>query len=186
MRQVNENIDILAYLPPIIADIREITAYAAAQNPELELLWQGVRDVFDDQFLYTMTENGIVRWENIIGIVPKGTDTLEDRRFRIISKLNASFSYTYRKMEEYLNGVLGADGYTMNYDKDIWTLTIKVALTRKKQYDEVLDFIKNVIPMNILLDYDLLYNKHSTLGLYTHRMLSAYTHNSLRNDAINN
>lgn len=180
MRQPN----ILDYLPEVFQVVKEIKAYADAMNPELATLWLGVDDAYNDQFLYTMTENGISRWEKMLKISPMGTDTLEDRRFRVINRLNAQLPYTYRMLEAHLIQMCGANGYTMKYDKDTWTLTIKIALTSKKQFDEILALVNQMIPLNIVLDYDLLYNSHNVLSAFTHAELSAYTYGALRNEVI--
>lgn len=180
MRQPN----ILDYLPEVFKVITEIQAHANAENPELSLLWQGVENAYNDQFLYTMTENGISRWEKMLSIVPMGTDTLEDRRFRIINRLNAQLPYTYKMLEAHLIQMCGENGYVMSYDSATWTLTIKIALTSKKQFDEILELVNSMIPVNIILDYDLLYNSHKVLGAFTHGYLANYTYGALRNEVI--
>ena len=181
MRQAN----ILSYLPTVIAEIREVQALGNVENPELSGLWQRIENARNDQFLYLMTENGASRWEQILGISPLSTDSLEDRRFRIINKLNAALPYTYEKIISHMNALCGEDGYVMNYDSTTWTLTVRVKLNRKNQYDEILSFLKESMPMNIVIDYDLLYNKYSTIARYTHRELANYSHHTLRNEILN-
>jgi len=176
--------NILEYLPDIFKNIREMKAYADAEKPELEKLWKAVDDAYNDQFLYTMTENGIKRWEKILKISPMGTDTLDDRRFRIINRYNIQLPYTYRMLEAHLQKMCGKDGYVMSYNKETWTLSIKIALTSKKQYQEILNLVNQMIPANIILEYGLLYNTHEILSAYTHEQLSAYTHESLRSEVM--
>lgn len=176
--------NILEYLPSVFAEVKEMIAHAGAQQPELSNLWTANDNAYADQFLYRMTENGANRWESILGITPLATDTLEERRFRIINRLNAQLPYTYRMLETHLNQMCGRDGYTMSYDASTWTLTIKVALTAKKQYDEILSLVEQMIPLNIVLDYDLLYNKHEKLAAFTHSQLAAYTYGALRDEVI--
>lgn len=177
--------NILEYLPEVFRDIAEIKAHAAAEKPELEALWAAVDNAYNDQFLYTMSENGISRWEKMIGITPMGTDTVEDRRFRVINRLNAQLPYSYKMLEAHLIQMCGEKGYIMSYNKDTFTLTIKIALTSKKQFDEILELINDMIPLNVILDYDLMYNKHNALNGYTYAELSAYTHGTLRNEILN-
>lgn len=176
--------NILEYLPEVIRNIKEMQAHAAAEHPELSALWTANENAYNDQFLYTMGENGISRWEKMIGISPMGTDTLEDRRFRVINRLNAQLPYTYRMLESHLIQMCGENGYIMSYDKSTWTLTIKIALTSKKQFSEILDLVNQMIPMNIILEYDYLYNTHEQLGAYTYAQLSNYTYGGLRNEVI--
>lgn len=178
------NGDILSYLPEVFKSIREMSAHAEAVNPELTALWGDIEKAYSDQYLYEMSENGVKRWEKMIGIVPMGTDTLEDRRFRIINRLNAQLPYSYRMLESHLTQMCGPSGYKLSYDAETFTLTVKVSLAVKKQYNEIFDLVNQMIPLNIVLDYDLLYNTHTVLSGFTHAELSAFNHNALRNEAI--
>ena len=176
MREPN----ILDYLPQFLKDIKEMVAHADGENPELAYLWEAIEQAWNDQFLYTMGEYGIQRWENIIGITPLATETLEDRRFRIINRLNSNVDYTYRRVWEHLAQMCGADGFTMEYIAEIWTLQIRVMLHQKHMYSEMRRWLLEIRPLNIILDIDLLYNTHRILSQFTHAHLSQYTHAELR------
>lgn len=175
---------LLDYLPSIFAGIKEMQIHANAENPEIERLWEQVENAYDDQFLYTMTENGISRWEKMLKIVPMGTDTLEDRRFRVINRVNAQLPYSMRMLEAHLNQMCGVGGYVLNYTPETWTLNVKIGLESKKQFDEILNMIQQMIPMNIILTYGLLYNRYITLEAFTHDHLSGYTYDALRNEVL--
>ena len=176
MRQPN----ILDYLPQFLQEVREMMGHAEGENPELENLWANIEQAWNEQFLYTMGEYGIQRWEKIIGISPMAADTLEDRRFRIINRLNSNVDYTYRRVWEHLAQMCGADGFTMEYIAEIWTLQVRVALHKAQQYKEMKLWLTEIIPLNIILDIDLLYNTHRVLSQFTHAYLSQYTHAGLR------
>lgn len=172
--------DILEYLPQFLKEVREMIGNADGENKELSKLWEAIEQAWNDQFLYTMGEYGIKRWEKIIGITPYATDTLEDRRFRIINRLNANVDYTYIRVWEHLAQMCGANGFTMQYIAEIWTLQVRVALHQARQYEEMRRWLLEIIPLNIILDIDLLYNTHRILNRFTHGNLSQYTHHELR------
>lgn len=176
--------DILLYLPEVFRDIREMKAHAAAQKPELEREWAALEELYNDQFLYLMGENGVAQWEKMLKIVPMETDTLEDRRFRIINRFNAQLPYTYNMLEYHLTQMCGPEGYKMSFDAAAWTLIVKIALTSKKQFDEILKLIEQMIPANLILDYDLLYNTYGNLSRFTHAQLAAYTYGALRDEVL--
>lgn len=176
--------NILEYLPEFLKEVKEIVIHAKAVEPELAQLWEAAENAYNDQFLYTMTENGIKRWEKMLNISPMGTDSLEDRRFRIINRVNAQLPYSYRMIESHLTQMCGADGYKMTYDKNTWVLEIRLALTSKKQFSEVQSMVAEMIPTNIILSVDLLYNTHEILGQFTHEQLAQYTHDQLRNEVL--
>lgn len=176
MRQAN----ILDYLPEFLRQVQEIVVHADAENAELEKLWKAIETAWNDQFLYTMGEYGIKRWERMLNIIPLSTDDLEDRRFRIINRLNTMASYTYREVDEHLNNMCGAGNYTMEYLAEIWTLKVRLSLRKARQLNELKRWLEEIIPMNILLDIDLMYNTHKILGQFSHAFLGMYMHGQLR------
>lgn len=181
-RQVN----VLDYLPPVVAETDEFKAIAQAENPELNNLWAEHETVLDDQFIATMDEQSCSRWEKMLNITPLGTDTLADRRFRILAYINADIPYTYKQLEIMLSNLCGADGYTMQLQNALYKLVVRVALSASKQYSEVEKLLKRTVPANMLIDLALLYNQHQTLADFTHQQLSAFTHQQLREEDLTN
>ena len=181
MRQPN---DVLSYLPEVFKGIKEFKVFANCVNPELQKAWKAVESAFNDLNLYDMGEDKIKRWEKILNVQPMGTDTIEDRRFRIINRLNSQLPYSYRMLESHLIQMCGENGYTINYNAAAFLLTVKIALTSKKQFAEVLVFVEEMIPANVVLDYDLLYNQYSTLMSFTHGALTSFTYGAMRDEVI--
>lgn len=176
--------NILEYLPEVFRQIKELISLANTDNPELETIWREIEYVYNDQFLYLMGETGTERWEKMLKISPLGTDTLEDRRFRVINRLNAQLPYTFNMLKAHLSQMCGKDGYELSYNPETWTLSVKVALSAKKQFDEICDMTKEMIPANILLYYTLLYNMYGMLKDYTHGYLSGYRHKDIRDEIL--
>lgn len=175
MRQVN----ILDYLPEFLQRTEQLIVYADAENIELDALWKAIETAWNDQFLYTMGDYGITRWEKMLNITPLSTDELEDRRFRIINRLNTMASYTYREIDEYLKSMCGG-AYTMQYISEIWTLQIRLSLKKARHLNELKRWLAEIIPLNILLDIDLMYNTHGILGQFSHAFLGRHTQGQLR------
>ena len=70
---------LLEYLPPVIRNVREYQAIMKdGEQAEVAALWDAVDAAFNDQFVNSATLNGVQRWENILGIQPKGTDSLDE------------------------------------------------------------------------------------------------------------
>ena len=70
-------VDLVSYLPPFMAEFKEIVATLEAENPEFALVWEAADRVLQNEFIETSDEYGISRWERILGVFPKTTDTLE-------------------------------------------------------------------------------------------------------------
>lgn len=181
MRQV----DISNYLPKVISDTSEFQSISASENQQINNLWASHEDVFNNQFINSLDETGCLRWENILNITPMGTDSLEDRRFRIAAYINADIPYTYRQLENMIENLCGSNGYTMELNNNDYKLIVRIAISVSKQFSEVEKLLKRVVPANILIDLELLYNQYKNYKSKTYGQLSAYKHKQLREDVIN-
>lgn len=141
---------LIDYLPPVIRETLEYQAIMdAGEQLEIEKLWAAVDNALDDQYLQTATRYGIARWEAILKIKPKGTDTLEDRRFRILTMLFENTVYTYNSLVNQLNALCGPEGYSVQIDPGAYTIWISLKEKGKRESIEAL--LKRMLPANILL-----------------------------------
>lgn len=178
-----ENIDIKDYWPLVIKRILEFEKIADAENPEINNLWAAHKNVLDNQFIKTLTEEGCKRWENILSILPMGTDTLDDRRFRILTRINAELPFSFRQLENMLYTLCG-DDYTCELINSDYKLVVRLALNIRKQYNEVDNLLKKVVPANLIVDLSLLWNQYLILEPFTYGDLEEYTHQQLREDKL--
>lgn len=175
---------IMDYLPPILQPVRELRAICAGQQTVLEDVWAAVEAALDDQFVVDARESGIARREKILGITPKGTDTLEDRRFRVKARINERLPFTLPALRQQMADLCGPDGYSVSIGRGTYLLTVRVALTAKSNFDDVGALLKRVAPANIVIDLELKYNQNMTLAGFTHGQLAAWTHDQLRNEVL--
>ncbi len=155
-----------------------------AENPEIRKLWVALETALNDEFVKSATPNGVGRWETILNIVPKGTDKLDERKFRILTRLNEQLPYSWRMLAQQLSTLCGQDGYTMQLKNEEYTLTVKVALIAKANFSDVDDLLHRIVPANMIIDLSLLYNQFDTLTKFVHDYLSAYTFDQLRDEVI--
>jgi hypothetical protein len=181
---VARNIDILSYLPEILASADCMKAISAAQNPKLSSAYEDIDKLLDNQFIISADENGIKRWERILGISPKATNTLQDRRFRVLSRVNSKLPYTIKRLHEQLEILCPDEGFELELEAQYFTLRIRVALAAKEQFDEVEKLTARQSPANLILDISLRYNTYGVLGAFTHQELGSYTHTQLREELI--
>ncbi len=179
-----DNRKLIDYLPQVLKDIREYRSIVEAEESELVDLWTALENALKDNFINDATENGVLRLESILKIIPKAADTLEDRKFRIKARFNEQLPYTFRTLQERLTNLCGEDGYTCELFNGAYTLKIRIELVAKGQYDAVSDLLERVVPANLVIDLDLRYNQHLVLKKFTHAQLSAYTHKQLKEEVI--
>jgi len=177
-------IKILDLWPPIMQELKEFQRIAEIEWPLFEQIEQAIEDIVNDQFIQTATEKGIARRERMLKISPFADDTLETRRFRVQGAWNDKLPYTYRVLLERLDSLCGPDGYVIELNTGEYRLNIKIELTKKRMFDEVVKITRHMVPANILVTVELRYNQHITLANFTHGQLGQYTHYQLRNEVI--
>jgi hypothetical protein len=170
---------LIDYLPPFVQGFKEMAAVMETEQPEFELAWQNAENALADQFVMTATINGVKRWEKIYDIIPKVNDTLDERRFVVLSKMNEQPPYTLPLLKSILNTLCGEDGYTLYLNADKYQLTIKLALGNEKNYAAVVNLLDRILPANLGRNISV-YNTHEVLGNYTHGQLERFTHEEVR------
>lgn len=181
---MDREINILNYLPEFLKEFREIKQLADAENPELLFVWEALRDVMNDQFVKDATENGIKNWEKILKITPKASESLDDRKFRVLTRLNEKLPFTYIGLERQLASLCGEEGYLLKLLNNEYTLVVKVALKAKSNFEDIRKLLQRVVPANMLVDLSLLYNTYGLLEGYTYGSLSGYTHEQLKSEVL--
>lgn len=174
------------YLPPILLKTYEFPLLCDTEQPEIDRLRDAADAVLDAQFISTAGETAIARYERIFGITPMDTDTLAERRFKVLAKINAQLPFSVRRLRQQLETLCGADGYKLELDGDRYTLTVKVALTAKRNQQAVEELLADIVPANMVCTTSLLYNQHADLTRFTHAQLAALTHFAIREEVLPN
>lgn len=175
---------LLDYYPPVVRDIRDMRALCEAQQPEVSGAWDAAQAALDDQFVQTSGEYGVGRWEKILNIFPKATDSLSDRKFRIKARLNERLPFTLRVLEAQLEHLCGPGGFSLAILPGESLLTVKVALEAKNNFTDVALLLQRIVPAAIQIRLSLKYNQHGTLAPFTHGHLAGYTHANLRDEVV--
>lgn len=176
---------LIDYLPPFMREYREMEKIMEAEQPEFDLAWKRSEDALSDQFIMEATEYGVMRWESMLNITPKDTDTLDERKFRILAKLNQELPYTMTKLKESLTALSGADGFSINLQPEKYHIEIRLAVGNHSNYQAVTDLLIKMIPANMTQYVQLMYNTHIILSPFKHNYLAQYTHEQLRNEVFN-
>jgi hypothetical protein len=176
---------LINYLPYVVRDFLEFQGIMTGEQPEFERAWNSADELLDNQFISTAGDMGLSRWERILEITPKGTDTLEDRRFRILTRINEELPYTLPQLRNILHTLCGEGNYSAEVEEGTYNLIVKVGLAAKNNFSDVESLLNRVVPQNLVVNLLQLYNTHAELGRFTHAHLSAYTHDQLRNEVVN-
>lgn len=148
---MDRKIDLLHYLPPVIGEVQEFEKIAEVENPKFQRLWTALDGVLKDQFVADATIHGVKRWEKMLGIYPKDTESLEARRQRILARLGETLPYTYRRLEAWLQSVCGEEMYSLHLEHEIYKLTMELVHQKDLLQREIYWEARKMVPANITL-----------------------------------
>lgn len=172
---------LLQYLPPYLQEYRELIEITLAENPEIEYVRNGIELILSNQFIASLTEHGCERWESMLGLEIRSTDTLELRRFRIMSKLLSDIPYTERQLRRFLTNLCGENYYTLIMYYNDYGIQIWIEVESMDQQQIVIDTVKRMIPANLVLDVQINFRSHGWLHeRLTHGEMKPYTHKGCR------
>lgn len=143
---------LIEYLPNVLRNVREYQALMNGEDPEIGLLWKGIKAALDDQFVTTATENGVKRWEKILRIVPRANSTLEERKFTILARLMEHLPYTIRMLENILTELCGPDGFKIHLDANAYSLQLSVEEEQMHLIHRLIKMMRSIIPANMILE----------------------------------
>ena len=175
---------LLDYWPEHMRALREFQALAGAEQREVERAVQAVREAPDDFFASTLSRAGAGRWERLLGLPSGEGGALEDRRFRIMARMNEQLPFTMARLRALLASLCGEEGYTASVDCVGLLLTVRVELAAKANFRYVEALLERVAPLNVVIDLSLKYNQYLALAGFTHGRLAARSHEQLRNEVI--
>ncbi len=188
MRNFNtaRTINLTDYQPDILKNVTEMRAIMNAETPLIQAVWDACESCMNDQFISEATENGIARREKMLDITPYATDTLADRRFRLLSRYNENTPYTKKSLVNMLETLCGKDGYQLTILTSEFTVRVRVALTVRKQSDSVRELLERILPYNMIFSVELLYNIWQQFKSYTWAETEKFTWTELKEEVLPN
>lgn len=171
-------------LPEWLREFREIKILCEKYQLQMDEVWNAVESLWNNNFIQSLDEHGCDRWEKLLKLKNNGMYTLQDRRNNIAGRLAEQRPYTFKKLCMILDALCGKDGYTIKLSPDKYTIKIKVMLTSKNMLNDVKALLDRMIPANLVVDADLMYNVYGLLKSYTYKELKAYTYKQLREEVM--
>lgn len=169
----------------IYDDNLDVDQIINAIQPELNSLSNSTEKLFHDTFPVIATEQGILNWENILGIISDPTtETLEFRRERVLNRLISDIPYTERALQAIMDNIMGEGNWSYELDYRNYSLIINSLRHGKNWVNEMKLTLNKIIPANLLYTLNIRYNQHQALSDYTHEFLSGFTHLQLREEDL--
>lgn len=172
----------IEYFPDIWQDILEIQTLDKVIKGQLDKLLQTIKGTVDNKFPATAGEDGIARWEKILGISSPLNSSLKSRRESVRAKLMAKPPINLKKLQSVIEEYMGIEVAISISDYVVTVGYRGEALV--SDLSPLYATIYEMIPANLIVDIVRLYNTHSELIPNTHTSLQEYTHDQLRTSEV--
>lgn len=179
-------IELSNYLPDTLKEIKEFKEIMNAEAPELQNILMNMEMIVNNAYIDSLNAYGCDRWENMLGIKAKASDTTEARKFKIKAVLTRNKPYTLNKLREILKSICGDGNFSAYYGDEAYTLNVGLALKAKDQYNYINSILKKIVPANIFLKTRVLYNTHAQIRAkpMTYEAMRKYSHKGLSEEEI--
>lgn len=148
---MTREVDLVSYLPPFLAEFKEIAVTLEAENPEFVLVWNAAERVLSNEFIETADEYGISRFEKILNILPSTEDTLKSRRARVQARWFNTIPYTMKSFLAKLIALCGDSDFTVTKEYQNYKVKILTNLELFGQVEELERIIDSMIPCNMIV-----------------------------------
>ena len=140
------NVNLLEYLPKFMQEYREISRIIQSEEPEFKILWNLFKKVFNNQFIQYCDEEGISKFEEMLGLHRYENDTLEIRIFRVLTYWNDQIPYTWRVLVNKMNQLCGTGNYELKPNFNSYELGVTTKFDDSKKYDGLNNMLKTILP----------------------------------------
>lgn len=132
------------YLPFRIRQITEARELCFAENPEFDEIAAVAEKWGKNRFPLEADIDGIKKFEEMLDLKPKDGDTLEDRRMRVVAKLNSRVPYTEIELRRLLAAICGWGGFELQivgYELWVW-----VSMRSFNELDIIYNMLLEFVP----------------------------------------
>jgi hypothetical protein len=141
--------DLVSYLPPFMAEYKELKDTLKAEDREFSMVWNAADRVLSNEFIATADEYGISRFESFLGITPDAEDTLESRRARVQSRWFTSLPYSWKMLITKMTSLCGSGNFRL--DLEDYCLYVDTELSLYGEIGELETMLEAMLPCNIVV-----------------------------------
>lgn len=165
-----------------ILGIREIQSIYEINDRQQEAMEHDIQSIEYDMQLRTMSVDMCKTMEKYIGLKGQDDDTVEEKRFRIQGAENERTPYTFEILKARLNEMVGRDRVLLSIDDGI--LVAKVALESKKSVGFINDLLDQMVPLDVMIETNMIWNTYQKLNEYTYEYLGRKTCREVKEEVL--
>ena len=137
-------------LPTWYTGLLEFETLMCIEQHLLEDLVASIERAQGNLYVSTADSETVAIYERMLRITRQADDTLDMRRFRVLTRLSSQKPYTLRYLSEMLNSIGTDVTVTCLYDE--YTVLINSAFERRGQMVDVDYLIRTIVPANLQVD----------------------------------
>lgn len=152
---MSRTVDLWAHLPPFLKQFKELETLLDAEKPEFQHLADDLERLKSRAFILTTDEEGMQRYEALLGILPSSTDTLESRRAVVLSRWYDAVPFTIRTLKNRIAVIQGNDDIQVTFAEDNpYLIQITTRLEGAGQVESLAYILQTMLPANLLVSSD--------------------------------
>ena len=144
-------IDLIKYVPDVLADVDEYKAIMTLETKEKKEQWAILEKLFDSQYILEAGEFGISLFEKMHEIAKLDTETLQYRRNRLYQLYNDKPPFTRRWLKTSLDTLLVETKFSYDIDTEKFTFRICFEGIDMHTLQQVSDWLEKILPYNMLI-----------------------------------
>ena len=154
--------NLIKHLPRFLRDVREYKETCSVEEVEIKNLESKIEEIITEASAETASSYGLERYEKILNIANK-TENLEERRFKIKSKLTNQLPFNMKWLDNKLKSLVGTGNYEINLDSENYQITIQISHIFPDIANVMNSDLRQQLPANLIITVNLFRTETSNL-----------------------
>lgn len=145
----NETKTLLEYLPPFLREYYEFKQLCKSGDIEVSSIDKAVDWNFDSAFISDCDATVLSKYERLLGIIPTSSQSIENRRNKVLLQWNTVASMTLPQFISKLQEYCGKDNIYVDTSREQFYQLVLWLNIHKVDVPIIKDFVDAWLPMNV-------------------------------------
>lgn len=145
----NETKTLLEYLPLFLRDYYEFKQLCKSGDVEVSSIDEAVDWNFDSAFISDCDATVLSKYERFLGIIPTSSQSIENRRNKVLLQWNTVASMTLQQFISKLQEYCGKDNFSVDNSREQFYQLVIWLNIHSVDADTIKNFVDTWLPMNI-------------------------------------
>lgn len=145
----NETKTLLEYLPPFLREYYEFKQLCKSGDIEVSSIDKAVDWNFDSAFISDCDATVLSKYERLLGIIPTSSQSIENRRNKVLLQWNTVASMTLSQFISKLQEYCGKDNIYVDTSREQFYQLVLWLNIHKVDVPIIKDFVDTWLPMNV-------------------------------------